>query len=793
MFRKQGVDDLCMCASPDNDVINAELRTRLGRKEIYTNIGQVLISVNPFERLPIYGDDYVKLYSNATSIDTPPHIYHLADSCFRRMTSEGSSQAVIISGESGAGKTECAKLILNYISTVSGSSGNAQHIKQCIADTNPVLESFGNAKTIRNDNSSRFGKYLEIKFNQEGEPNSGATLKFLLEKTRVAFQGKGERNFHIFYNLIAGSSAEMREQFGLTGDPNQFSYLCQSGCTTVEGVDDAKVFHEVTEACSTVGMDTDTQWYIWQLLAGILHLGNVQFQGDPAQVSRESAQSIEWLCHLFQMDGNALKKALVKRTVVTPRETFDSPQNPDQAGGLRDAMAKSLYERIFDFVVNAINNAMKSRGGGGGGGGGGNVGPSPGRGPPGGGQRGPPARGPPAGRGPPGRGPPGRGPGGGGGGGGGMDMRAAEKRAFAGGGGGGSEGRSIGVLDIYGFEIFEQNGFEQFCINYVNERLQQIFIDLTLRSEQQEYHDEGMKWKDIKFFDNKEVVSLIEGSEPPGVFRVLDDVCRTAHAVDSTKADSTFLEKLVKTIPQHQHLRYESGIKFTIMHYAGDVTYTCEDFVFKNKDNLFAGIILALQTSKLPFLVSLFPENVADDKSAPASSGKKIRESAQMLITKLRSCVPYYIRCIKSNDRRAALDYNSSRCLHQVKYLGLSENVKVKKAGFSYRHYYPNFVKRFAPLMDEKQGQPPMDQKGAEMIAARARQLRPEIEETEFGYGHTKMFVRSPETIFIMDEELEKKLYPEVYAEKLKEFKKVEALAKKKRGDTGGLAGCSMM
>jgi len=165
-----------------------------------------------------------------------------------------------------------------------------------------------------------------------------------------------------------------------------------------------------------------------------------------------------------------------------------------------------------------------------------------------------------------------------------------------------------------------------------------------------------------------------------------------------------------------------------------------------------------------------------------------------MLISKLRSCVPYYIRCIKSNDHRAALDYNSSRCLHQIKYLGLSENVKVKKAGFSYRHFYPNFVKRFGPLMDEKQGgSASMDQKGAEMIAARARQLRPEIEESEFGYGSSKMFVRAPETIFIMDEELEKKLYPEVYAEKLKEFKKVENLAKKKRGDTGGLAGCSMM
>jgi len=357
----------------------------------------------------------------------------------------------------------------------------------------------------------------------------------------------------------------------------------------------------------------------------------------------------------------------------------------------------------------------------------------------------------------------------------------------------GSGGKTIGVLDIYGFEIFEVNGYEQFCINYVNERLQQIFIDLTLKQEQKEYHEEDMKWKDVQFFDNKIVVDLIEGKNPPGLFRILDDVCRTAHAVDSNVADAKFMEKIGKTIPQHPHLMMGDRI-FTIKHYAGDVQYTIEDFCFKNKDNLFLSIVHGMKSTGDPWIQTLFKDE-AETKGPPITSGADIRNSADMLIRKLSNCTAHYVRCIKPNDTRSALTFVSRRVEHQVKYLGLLENVKVKKSGYSYRNYFAQFVDRFGPLCAE--GKPSRDRNGVQKIIdhmSRTTWEQHTVSADEFGLGRTKIFVKSPETIFMMSEMLEQKLDPEGYKKKLQEFKKVERLAAKQKAKTQGLrTKCSIM
>jgi len=695
------------------------------------------------------------MYLQSNITNTSPHIYQLAEQAYRHMTTDGDSQAVIISGESGAGKTESAKLILNYISAASGNSQDTMRVKDIILSTNPLLESFGNAKTVRNDNSSRFGKYLEILFTDKGDPCGGLITNFLLEKTRVAFQARGERCFHIFYQMVMGANADMKQTFAIEGGFSAFNYLSQSGVTTIEDVDDAKEFQEVLNAMQTVEISQEDQWFCFQALSGILHLGNIQFQGEaPAQVV--NASELEWASYLLELEPSQLEHALVHRTITSgsARHTvMNVPQNYHQAAGIRDALAKTLYERIFDWLVQCINRVL-TRGGrmpmndtGGGNSVRGRGGPSRGGPAPrgGGGRGGPMSRG--------GGGPVSRGRGG--------PAPRGPLGALADGGNFGSGGaRSIGVLDIYGFEIFQVNGFEQFCINYVNERIQQVFIDLTLRQEQREYQDEGMKWKDIRYFDNQVVCDLIEGGNPPGLFRLLDDTCKSVHSLDSAKCDAKFMEKAEQALSFHQHLVLHGNmIQFTVKHYAGDVTYDVNEFCFKNYDNLYTSIVMCMQSSRNDFYRRMFPEDVTNDKQSPTTSGMKIRQSANLLMKKLSVCTPHYIRCIKPNSKKQPMTFTSDLVEHQVKYLGLLENVKVKSAGYAYRHYYHVFLKRFGSLMDI----PPSggDQDGCRQLVQFICNKNRNINAEEFGFGKTKIFVKTPETIWTLEEMLEQKLDPE--------------------------------
>jgi len=828
----EGVDDLVMCSSPSNGELTKQLGARYSRELIYTNIGDVLIATNPYKRLPIYGDDHIKMYEKSSIGNTSPHIYQLAEGAYRRMIIDNMSQAVIISGESGAGKTESAKLILNYISAVSGSSGDTNRVKEIIHSTNPLLESFGNAKTVRNNNSSRFGKYLEVLFTDKGDPCGGLITNFLLEKSRVAYQAKGERNYHIFYQLVQGASPQWKENFGLSGGLGAFTYLSQSGVNTIEDVNDAEDFQEVLQSMTTIEISQTDQAYIFQLLSAILHIGNIRFKGDaPAKVS--TPEELQWAAHLLELDTFILEKSITHRTITSgsARHTvMNVPQNPDQSGGIRDALAKTLHERVFDFLVMKINQALARGGGGGGGGFNGNSSygggqPSYDNGDDGGyDQPAPPPRGsqgPPRGRGNPRGGPPGRGgpaprggppPGRGG-----TPQRGGPPRGGPrgspapprgrggppqrGGGGmanrgqfGNSDKKSIGVLDIYGFEIFQANGFEQFCINYVNERLQQVFIDLTLRQEQKEYQDEGMKWKDIKYFDNKIVCDLIEGTNPPGIFRLLDDTCRTVHSLDSLTCDTKFMEKVAKSLQNHEHLVITGPMQFTIKHYAGDVSYDVNEFCFKNNDSLYTSVVMCMQASSNSFFVNLFPEDVANEKQAPKTSGQKIRESAGNLMKKLSVCEPHYVRCIKPNSKKAPMSFDTGLVEHQVKYLGLLENVRVKRAGYAYRHYFHVFMNRFAPLMDQPAQ---ADGNGCQMFVdfvcrKYASGTMPILRE-EFGVGKTKIFVKSPETIFYLEELLMQKLDPEGYKLKVREFKESEVRAKRAQGSVGLKQGCQIL
>nr|XP_038934957.1 unconventional myosin-If isoform X1 [Rattus norvegicus] len=678
--KQSGVDDMVLLPQITEDAIVSNLRKRFMDDYIFTYIGSVLISVNPFKQMPYFTDREIDLYQGAAQYENPPHIYALTDNMYRNMLIDCENQCVIISGESGAGKTVAAKYIMGYISKVSGGGDKVQHVKDIILQSNPLLEAFGNAKTVRNNNSSRFGKYFEIQFSRGGEPDGGKISNFLLEKSRVVMQNENERNFHIYYQLLEGASQEQQQNLGLM-TPDYYYYLNQSDTYKVEGTDDRSDFNETLNAMQVIGIPTSVQQLVLQLVAGILHLGNISFceEGNYARV--ESVDLLAFPAYLLGIDSGRLQEKLTSRKMDSKwggrSESIDVTLNVEQAAYTRDALAKGLYARLFDFLVEAINRAMQKP----------------------------------------------------------------------------QEEYSIGVLDIYGFEIFQKNGFEQFCINFVNEKLQQIFIELTLKAEQEEYVQEGIRWTPIEYFNNKIVCDLIENKlNPPGIMSVLDDVCATMHATGGG-ADQTLLQKLQAAVGTHEHFNSWSA-GFVIHHYAGKVSYDVSGFCERNRDVLFSDLIELMQSSDQAFLRMLFPEKLdVDKKGRPSTAGSKIKKQANDLVSTLKKCTPHYIRCIKPNETKRPRDWEESRVKHQVEYLGLRENIRVRRAGFAYRRQFSKFLQRYAILTPETWPRWRGDERQGVQHLLRAVNMEPD----QYQMGSTKVFVKNPESLFLLEEMRERK------------------------------------
>uniref|UniRef100_A0A8C0TG76 Myosin IF n=1 Tax=Canis lupus familiaris TaxID=9615 RepID=A0A8C0TG76_CANLF len=677
--KQSGVDDMVLLPQITEDAIVGNLRKRFMDDYIFTYIGSVLISVNPFKQMPYFTDREIDLYQGAAQYENPPHIYALTDNMYRNMLIDCENQCVIISGESGAGKTVAAKYIMGYISKVSGGGEKVQHVKDIILQSNPLLEAFGNAKTVRNNNSSRFGKYFEIQFSRGGEPDGGKISNFLLEKSRVVMQNENERNFHIYYQLLEGASQEQRQNLGLM-TPDYYYYL-QSDTYKVDGTDDQSDFSETLNAMQVIGIPPNVQQLVLQLVAGILHLGNISFCEDGNYARVESVDLLAFPAYLLGIDSTRLQEKLTSRKMDSRwggrSESIDVTLNVEQAAYTRDALAKGLYARLFDFLVEAINRAMQKP----------------------------------------------------------------------------QEEYSIGVLDIYGFEIFQKNGFEQFCINFVNEKLQQIFIELTLKAEQEEYVQEGIRWTPIQYFNNKIVCDLIENKlSPPGIMSVLDDVCATMHATGGG-ADQTLLQKLQAAVGTHEHFNsWSSG--FVIHHYAGKVSYDVNGFCERNRDVLFSDLIELMQTSEQAFLRMLFPEKLdVDKKGRPSTAGSKIKKQANDLVATLKRCTPHYIRCIKPNETKKPRDWEESRVKHQVEYLGLKENIRVRRAGFAYRRQFSKFLQRYAILTPETWPQWRGDERQGVQHLLRAVNMDPD----QYQMGSTKVFVKNPESLFLLEEMRERK------------------------------------
>ncbi|KAE9979816.1 hypothetical protein EG328_000664 [Venturia inaequalis] len=678
--KEVGVSDLTLISKISNEAINENLKKRFENAEIYTYIGNVLVSVNPFRDLGIYTDAVLDSYKGKNRLEMPPHVFAIAESSYYNMKAYGENQCIIISGESGAGKTEAAKRIMQYIANVSGGSNSSiQEIKDMVLATNPLLESFGNAKTLRNNNSSRFGKYLEIQFNSQGEPVGANINNYLLEKSRVVGQIMNERNFHIFYQFTKAASSNYRETFGVQ-EPKSYIYTSRSKCFDVQGIDDHAEFKDTLNAMKVIGLTQAEQDDIFRMLAGILWIGNVSFvENEEGNAAIADQSVVDFVAYLLEVESAHVHKALTTRVVETSRggrrgSVYDVPLNPAQASSVRDALSKGIYFNLFDWIVQRVNMSLKARG---------------------------------------------------------------------------ALSYSVGILDIYGFEIFEKNSFEQLCINYVNEKLQQIFIQLTLKTEQEEYAREQIQWTPIKYFDNKVVCELIEERRPAGVFAILNDACATAHA-DPAAADQQFVSKL-SALSSNPNFQPRQG-QFIIKHYAGDVGYAVDGMTDKNKDQLLKDLLNLIGQSTNQFLHTLFPAPVdQDNKRRPPTAGDKIKASANDLMATLMKCSPSYIRTIKPNENKSASEYNTANVLHQVKYLGLQENVRIRRAGFAYRQTFEKFVERFYLLSPKTSYAGDYTWTGDYLSGTKQILKDTSIPVEEYQMGVTKAFIKTPETLFALE------------------------------------------
>nr|XP_023008876.1 unconventional myosin-Ib isoform X3 [Maylandia zebra] len=685
-----GVGDMVLLEPLSEDSFLGNLKKRFDHSEIYTYIGSVVISMNPYRSLPIYTPEKVEEYRNRNFYELSPHIYALADEAYRSLRDQDKDQCILITGESGAGKTEASKLVMSYVAAVCGKGHEVNKVKEQLLQSNPVLEAFGNAKTVRNDNSSRFGKYMDIEFDFKGDPLGGVISNYLLEKSRVVKQPRGERNFHVFYQLLSGASDDTLRKLKLDRDFSKYNYLSLDSAA-VSGLDDAANFRTVRNAMQIVGFMEDEVQSVLELVAAVLKLGNIEFKPESRCNGTDESRvkdknDLKEMCELLGIEQSVLERAFSYRTVEAKMEKVSTTLNVAQAYYARDALAKNLYSRLFSWLVTRINESIQAQ------------------------------------------------------------TKARHK--------------VMGVLDIYGFEIFENgdNSFEQFIINYCNEKLQQIFIELTLREEQEEYVREGIEWTNIEYFNNAIICDLIENNQN-GILAMLDEECLRP----GTVTDETFLDKLNTICADHQH--FESRLNknskflndhslphncFRIQHYAGKVLYRVEGFVDKNNDLLYRDLSQAMYKANHSLIKQLFPEgNPAKvNLKRPLTAGFQFRASVGTLMRNLQTKNPNYIRCIKPNDKKASHIFTDSLVRHQVRYLGLMENVRVRRAGYAFRQPYEPCLERYKMLC--KRTWPHWKGPAREGVEVLMADLQ--IPTEEISYGRSKIFIRNPRTLFFLEE-----------------------------------------
>ncbi|XP_044583800.1 unconventional myosin IC isoform X2 [Cotesia glomerata] len=683
-----GVQDFVLLEDFQNEQAFIEnLRKRFRENLIYTYIGQVLVSVNPYKWLPIYDTSTIEYYERRNFFEAPPHIFALADTAYRALTKENRDQCILISGESGSGKTEASKKVLEFIAAATGHKKQVEAVNVKLIGSNPVLEAFGNAKTNRNDNSSRFGKYMDIQFDFQGDPVGGNILNYLLEKSRVIHQSSGERNFHIFYQLLAGASDSTLHKLFLKRNLDTYYYLSNGTKGSVDTIDDVAQYTRVIDAMKTVELTQQEQDDIFSIVASVLHMGNVGFTEEESQAKILKPASVEAIASLVGCDVHQLAKAFTQRTINAQGDVVISPLNRELAIYARDALAKAVYDRLFTWLVARLNKSLQ------------------------------------------------------------FDPNSPSRTNV------------IGILDIYGFEIFQKNSFEQFCINYCNEKLQQLFIQLTLRSEQEEYQREGITWEHIDYFNNKVICDLIE-EKYKGIISLMDEECLRP----GEPTDLSFLDKLNSNLSNHNHYishqkadiqtqKIMGRDEFRLIHYAGNVTYNVRGFLEKNNDLLFRDLREVMSHTNNSITRTVFDVKDLKSKKRPDTAVTQFKNSLNNLVDILMGKEPSYIRCIKPNDFKISGQFNEKIVSHQVKYLGLMENLRVRRAGFAYRRPYEQFLQRYKSLCDKTW--PSFGGGAKEGVQILVDSLG--YEDNEYQMGNTKLFIRFPKTLFDTEDNFQRK------------------------------------
>ncbi|XP_046641646.1 unconventional myosin-XV-like isoform X4 [Daphnia pulicaria] len=657
---KGGVEDMISISDLNEASLLWNLKVRYDGQHIYSYTGNILVSVNPYKMFDIYGLDMVKKYENQILGTLPPHLFAIGSAAYDRMTSRdkpgGQPQVVIISGESGAGKTEATKLIMQYLAAVNnskipggtssgggaGSRSSSSLVTEQILEASPLLESFGNATTVRNDNSSRFGKYTQIFF-RNGAIAGAKITEYLLEKSRIVTHAADERNYHVFYELLKGLRPEEKERYGLTAADNYF-YLNQGGHCESATKHDGQDFKTLLSAMQILGFNAEEQDVIFRILASVLHLGNVFFHRKALKHGQEGVEmgsdaEVRWVSHLLQLRTDGIVAALTTKTTEARNEKLHTPLNIDQALDARDAIAKALYSSLFGWLVNRVNSIVNK----------------------------------------------------------------------------GERSTSINILDIFGFEDFPENSFEQLCINYANENLQFYFNKHIFKLEQQEYAKERIEWQTITFTDNQPVISLI-AKKPIGVLHLLDDESNFPKATDGS-----FLEKC-----HYNHALNElyfrprmSSMEFGIKHYAGQVWYNADGFLDKNRDTLRPDVVDLLISSRIQMLSRMFQDmkkahesskmlNRGDGrfvtmKPRTATVAARFHDSLQALLESMSKCNPWFVRCLKPNREKLPMSFDLPVVLEQLRYTGMLETIRIRKNGYPVRMKFHHFIERYRCLLTRRE------------------------------------------------------------------------------------------
>ncbi|XP_025262946.1 myosin heavy chain, muscle isoform X15 [Camponotus floridanus] len=666
------------------------LKQRYYAQLIYTYSGLFCVAINPYKRFPVYTHRCAKLYRGKRRNEVPPHIFAISDGAYVNMLTNSENQSMLITGESGAGKTENTKKVIAYFATVGASSKKEKEepgkkkgsLEDQVVQTNPVLEAFGNAKTVRNDNSSRFGKFIRIHFGPSGKLAGADIETYLLEKARVISQQSLERSYHIFYQMMSGSVKGLKEMCLLTNNIHDYHFVSQ-GKTTIPGLDDGEELLVTDQAFDVLGFTQEEKDNIYKITAAVMHMGGMKFKqrGREEQAEADGTEEGDRVAKLLGCDCADLYKNLLKPRIKVGNEFVTQGRNKDQVAYSVGAMSKAMFDRLFKWLVKKCNETLDTK----------------------------------------------------------------QKRQHF-----------IGVLDIAGFEIFDFNGFEQLCINFTNEKLQQFFNHHMFVLEQEEYKKEGIDWVFIDFgMDLLACIELIE--KPMGILSILEEESMFPKATDKTfeeKLNNNHLGKSPNFLKPKPPKPGQVAAHFAIGHYAGNVPYNITGWLEKNKDPLNDTVVDQFKKSTNKLLIEIFADHPGQSGDAGGGGGGKggrgkkgggfstvsssYREQLNNLMATLRATQPHFVRCIIPNELKQPGVIDSHLVMHQLTCNGVLEGIRICRKGFPNRMVYPDFKLRYKILCANAVQEPCEPQKATQIILDQIN-----LESDQYRMGHTKVFFRA--------------------------------------------------